>query len=290
MDVHMTTKREDLPQSEQGQDKTGPMTRPGPANYDHQGAKILADDRAKGQRDAGDILGDNRPFDFIERSKPEDRLPPETAHGQITRDNVNPNIPSSPKGGERGMGIVDPKSLGMEQGRQGAAVPKVPAPDQQVTSPNFQGSAHSINEPLGSTIGSNMDAQGQPITGGGAGSGVPNPDTTPAITELEPDEATIGEETFDLFVHGTGFTEDSVIVFAGQEEPTDLEDDGTLSTGINMDVWNGADTVQVSVKNGDKMSNMMDFTFHAEPATRKAPPKAIKRKGKGEKAKKKAKR
>jgi len=278
-------------QKQEQEHKTGPMTQPGPENYDKQGAKIVADDRAKGQRDAKDILGDERPFDYIERSKPEDRLPPETAHGQLTRDNVNPNIPSSPHGGDRGMGIVDPRSLGME-GSAGAAVPKVPEgkegaqPQTQLVM--GQGVAGSINEPLGSSIGSNMDDKGQPIKGGSGGT--PAPDAAPVITELEPDEATIGEETFDMFVHGTGFTEDSVIVFAGQEEPTDLEDDGTLSTGINMDVWNGPDTVQVSVKNGDKMSNMMDFTFHAEPATRKAPPKANKRKGKGEKAKKKAKR
>lgn len=271
----------------QKQEQTTPQTGPGGPFKDRPTSPDPANNTGPGK---GDLLGDNRPFDFIERTKPEDRLPPETAHGQITRDNVNPNIPSSPHGGDRGMGIVDPNSLHMEQGVAGAAVPKVPegVPPPTTKLVMGQGVAGSINEPLGSSIGSNMDDKGQPITGGSGGT--PAPDVAPVITELEPDEATIGEETFDMFVHGTGFTEDSVIVFAGQEEPTDLEDDGTLSTGINMDVWNGPDTVQVSVKNGDKMSNMMDFTFHAEPATRKAPPKANKRKGKGEKAKKKAKR
>jgi hypothetical protein len=253
-------------------------------NYDHQGAKILAEDRAKGQRDAKDILGDDRPFDYIEKTRPEDRLPPETARGQITRDNVNPNIPSSKPGGDRG-GLVDPNSLHMEQGIAGAPVPKAPAPATTGTPPLAgQGATGSINEPLGSTLGSNMDAEGKPIKGGEASG-----NATPVVTELDPDECTIGEESFDIFVHGSGFNEDSVIVFAGQEEPTDLEDDGSLSTGINMDVWQGADTVKVSVKNGDKTSNEMDFTFHAEPATRKAPPKAVKRKGKGEKAKVKGK-
>lgn len=243
----------------QKQEIPDPAARPGPGP-------------GKGD-DVHKLLGDERPFDYIERTKPEDRLPPETAHGQITRDNVNPNIPSSPKGGERG-GYVDPKSLGMDMGTAGTAVPKA-APVQG------QGVPASINEPPGSTLGSNMDAEGKPIVGGEG--------TMPTITELDPDECTIGEESFDIFVHGTGFTEDSVIVFAGQEEPTDLEDDGSLSTGINMEVWQGADTVKVSVKNGDKMSNQKDFTFHAEPATRKAPPKAVKRKGKGVKAKAKGK-
>jgi len=247
-------------------------------NYDHEGAKIVAKDREETERNK--LLGDERPFDFIERTKPEDRLPPETAHGQITRDNVNPNIPSSPKGGERGMGIVDPKSLGME-GRAGAAVPKAPEqPKQQTTgTPPLAGtgSVTSVNEPAGSTLGSNMDASGQPIQGG--------EDKTPVVTAVDPDECTIGDEDFDIFVHGTGFGEDSVIVFAGQDEPTDLEDDGSLSTGIDMSLWQGADTVKVSVKNGDKTSNEVDFTFHANPATRKAPAKQDKRKGKGVKAK-----
>ena len=128
----------------------------------------------------------------------------------------------------------------------------------------------SINEPPGSNLGA-----------------VPVP--TPVITSLEPSECTIGDETFDLFVVGEGFTADSVIVFAGYDEPTDLEDDGSLSTGINMDVWKGPDTVQVSVKNGDKASNEMDFTFHAATAQRKASSQP-KRKGKGVKAKSKSKK
>jgi hypothetical protein len=142
-----------------------------------------------------------------------------------------------------------------------------------------QGVEGSINEPPGSTIGSGIPSQ--PPTGGES--------VAPAITALDPDECTIGEESFDMFVTGTGFDENSVIVFAGQDEPTDLEDDGTLSTGINMDVWQGADVVKVSVKNGALTSNEMDFTFHAEAAQRKAPPKAVKRKGKGVKGSAKAK-
>jgi hypothetical protein len=266
MDVHMTTQKQE--QATPPPTKTGPLTAP-------------SEQQQKDGPPNKGLLGDERPFDFIERTKPEDRLPPETAHGQITRDNVNPNIPSSPKGGERGMGIVDPNSLHMEQGVAGAAVPKAPEqPKQQTTgTPPLagQGVQGSINEPAGSTLGSNMDASGQPIQGG--------EDKTPVVTAVDPDECTIGDEDFDIFVHGTGFGEDSVIVFAGQDEPTDLEDDGSLSTGIDMSLWQGEDTVKVSVKNGDKTSNEVDFTFHATPATRKAPAKQDKRKGKGVKAK-----
>ena len=80
-----------------------------------------------------------------------------------------------------------------------------------------------------------------------------------------------------MFVSGTNLFAQSVIVFAGQDEPTTLNADGTLSTGINMDVWHGPDTVQVSVKNGSKMSNELPFTF-AAPTTRGA------RHGKGARA------
>lgn len=116
----------------------------------------------------------------------------------------------------------------------------------------------SINEPPGSTIGSNIE--------GGSGGA-----TAPAITALDPDFAVIGDASFTIFVHGTGFLASSVIVFAGQQEPTTLEEDGTLSTGVNMDVWHGPDTVKVSVKNGTASSNELDFTFDEAPvSTRKA--------------------
>ena len=38
---------------------------------------------------------------------------------------------------------------------------------------------------------------------------------------------------------------DSVIALAGCDEPTQLNADGTVSTGVNMGVWHGADTVPV---------------------------------------------
>ena len=100
---------------------------------------------------------------------------------------------------------------------------------------------------------------------------------TPAIVALSPDNATLGDPSFTMFITGTNLFAQSVIVFAGQDEPTTLNADGTLSTGINMDVWHGPDTVQVSVKNGSKMSNELPFTF-AAPTTRGA------RHGKGARA------
>ena len=60
--------------------------------------------RAKHDEEIGkdrNRLLDEKPFDFIEKTKPEDRL--NEGGGQLTRDNVNPAIPSAePGGGEIG--------------------------------------------------------------------------------------------------------------------------------------------------------------------------------------------
>ena len=84
----------------------------------------------------------------------------------------------------------------------------------------------------------------------------------PVVTGLEPTECTLGDPDFRIYVSGTGFYEQSTLVFAGQDEPTTLED-GKLSTGVNMAVWQGPDTVQVGVRNGPIESNTMPFTFNA---------------------------
>jgi hypothetical protein len=90
----------------------------------------------------------------------------------------------------------------------------------------------------------------------------------PAITGYDPYECTLGDPDFTLFITGDNFFKDSVINFAGQDEPTTLNEDGRLSTGINMSVWHGPDTVQVVVKNGPEVSAPVEFTFN-EAATRK---------------------
>jgi hypothetical protein len=85
----------------------------------------------------------------------------------------------------------------------------------------------------------------------------------PTLSGLEPSTAAIGDPSFDLKISGQGFIPDSVIVFAGYDEPTQLNEDGTVSTGVNMGVWHGADTVQVSVRNGSQVSEPLEFTFTA---------------------------
>jgi hypothetical protein len=89
----------------------------------------------------------------------------------------------------------------------------------------------------------------------------------PVVESITPTETTIGDPSFDVVLSGSGFYEQSVIVFASHDEPTTLTD-GKLSTGVNMDVWQGADTVKVSVRNGPIASNEVDFTFKAATEAR----------------------
>jgi hypothetical protein len=92
----------------------------------------------------------------------------------------------------------------------------------------------------------------------------------PVISSLNPDSCAVGDPDFPLVVSGENFFGDSVIHFAGHDEPTTFDADAkTLSTGIKPSLWADPVTVQVMVKNGPELSAPVDFTFDA-PATRKA--------------------
>ena len=88
----------------------------------------------------------------------------------------------------------------------------------------------------------------------------------PTITALEPATCAIGGEDFDLHVTGEGFNEGSVIYFAGHDEPTTLNEDGTLSTGVKPSLWGAPATVQVYVRNGTLHSEPVPFEFTAAAA------------------------
>lgn len=83
----------------------------------------------------------------------------------------------------------------------------------------------------------------------------------PSITSLEPADCVIGDPDFTLYVSGENFFADSVIHFADHDEPTTLNEDGTLSTGVKPSLWTEPVTVQVLVKNGPEISAPIDFTF-----------------------------
>jgi len=90
------------------------------------------------------------------------------------------------------------------------------------------------------------------------------------ISSLVPAQAAIGDPDFTLFITGQGFTESSVIHFAGHDEPTTFNEDGTLSTGVKPSLWGAPVVVQCSVRNGAVSSNELDFTF-VDPVRTRAP-------------------
>jgi hypothetical protein len=94
----------------------------------------------------------------------------------------------------------------------------------------------------------------------------------PAITGIEPASCMVGDPDFQLVVSGTNFFGDSVIHFAGHDEPTTFDTTAkTLSTGVKPSLWAEPVTVQVQIRNGPEMSAPVDFEFLpiARSSTRK---------------------
>jgi len=199
-------------------------------------------------------LLEEKPFDFIERTKPEDRLDDTSHRGQLTRDNVNPNIPSvSPEAVGPPIarvsnpgGIVDPKTLGMES-IAGVAPPAVDARHTEEQELALANHLPSINEPPGSNIST-----------GDAG-----PVELPplVLSDISPDTLVVGTGTFPLVVTGSGFTPESVVVFDDADvatafvSPTELHADCPVSSA--------AEIVDVEVSRGDDMSDVLSFEFTA---------------------------
>jgi len=208
---------------------------------------------------------------FIEKSTAED---PSGRPGQVTRDNVNPNIPSAAKEAREPDqcgrvdpnpgGIVDPNSLGMPQG--GVAPKTPPTPDELRKQREAEAGQHegelpdgtvaprqgSINEPPGSNVLGKTEEDVPPeILAKGK----------PVISGLEPDEAVSGDPDFTLVVSGDNFYPGSVIVFGDNDEPTTMDGD-TLSTVVKPSLFAPA-TVPVKVRNGSLVSDPSDFTFTA---------------------------
>ncbi len=239
-------------------------------------------------------LLEDKPFDFIERTRPEDPLADTSHHGQQTRDNVNPAIPSvSPE--ETGPpnarikdpgGIVDPKRLGME----GAAGVAPPAPenqpeqwpslgldhtkdanDQVQEAENRQRQAKegggglgepdrltSINEPPGSRVYSGEDGPNQ----------IPeDPQNLPPLilTDISPDTAVVGSGSFPLTVTGSGFGPNCVVVFDDADVPTTVVSPTELHADCPVSAV--AEIVDVEVSRGDDMSDVLSFEFTAVART-----------------------
>jgi hypothetical protein len=207
----------------------------------------------KAEGDERRELLEEKPFDFIERTRPEDRLDP--AGGQQTRDNVNPNIPSvTPE--EVGPpiarvkdpgGIVDPKRLGMESIAGVAPPAAVPYTGENVTPDMLAAHMPSINEPFGSNL-----------TTGDAG-----PAELPplVLTDIDPDTLVVGSGSFPLTVTGSGFGPNCVVVFDDVDVPTIVVSPTELTADCPVSAT--ADIVDVEVSRGEEMSDVLSFEFTA---------------------------
>jgi hypothetical protein len=110
----------------------------------------------------------------------------------------------------------------------------------------------SINEP---------DAVALPTFGIPSINEPPVPQEKPVIMAIEPPSCVIGDPDFTLHVSGEKFIESSVIFFAGYDEPTTFNEDGTLSTGVKPSLWGAPVIVQCQVRNGAQLSDPVDFAF-----------------------------
>ena len=110
----------------------------------------------------------------------------------------------------------------------------------------------SINEPPGSDVRP-IDPEMPPD---------PDEAQAPVLSALSPDHCAIGDADFTLYVSGTGLTAESVITFAGMDEPTTFNDlDSSVSTLVKPSLWLAADTVDCSVHNSGMVSNSLPFEF-----------------------------
>jgi hypothetical protein len=160
---------------------------------------------------------------------------------------------------------------------------------QEAAGAGWQG---SINEPPGSQVIPEGAGQG---AGGGAG-GIGTEYETPEIEELEPDEVEAGSAAdITMHVHGSGFTDKSVITFNHLDEPTVFVSESEVTTIVKPSLFTVADVVDVTVKNGAYESEPVEFEFlepevpAASRQTKRAKPKPP-GKGKGKASQKKGKR
>jgi hypothetical protein len=114
----------------------------------------------------------------------------------------------------------------------------------------------SVNEPPGSDVG----GEGAAVEEGGEGG--EGEDAAPDLESLDPDEADAGDATdIVMHVHGTGFTEQSVIYFNGLQEPTTFVSETEVTTGVKPSLFTVPAVCPVTVRNGEHESDALEFEF-----------------------------
>jgi hypothetical protein len=101
---------------------------------------------------------------------------------------------------------------------------------------------------------------------------VPNDGTAPVppvLQYLDPATAEVGSADITLTCNGTGFSDTSVIVFNGGDEPTTFISATQISTGVKPSTASGPAVVPVEVRGPGGTSASKNFEFTA-PAGRDA--------------------
>lgn len=83
----------------------------------------------------------------------------------------------------------------------------------------------------------------------------------PTVTSILPNNVKVGGDDLVLSVYGTGFTEDTVILFNDSEEPTEFLDPTRVATTVKPSTASGPRIVPVTVKGA---SESMNFAFMPE--------------------------
>jgi len=166
------------------------------------------------------------------------------------------------------QGAVAPGiALQVDPARLNVAIVGTSAPPYIATQ-DPAGPGEGVEVPIGEPGG---PLSGSSLTGAIPESLEPPPEppepVAPVLTSLDPDTAVKDSPDFTLRCLGSGFTESSVIMFAGQPEPIVFVSPSEITTGVKPSLGWGTDVgIPVSVKTGDLESATLDFTFTpAEP-------------------------
>jgi hypothetical protein len=87
------------------------------------------------------------------------------------------------------------------------------------------------------------------------------PKQIPVLTGIAPNSAVVGGAPLTLTATGTGFTEDSKIIFNGGEEPTVFVSTTELTTEVQPATATGGISVPVLVRTVTWETASFDFTF-----------------------------
>jgi len=116
--------------------------------------------------------------------------------------------------------------------------------------------------PLIAPLNSNVDRR--------VDDGFPDPPHVTFVTleSISPTEAEVGGADITLIATGSGFTEDSVILFNNGEEPTEFIDSSQVSTVVKPSLASGPVSVPVQVREGSTTTPAQTFTFTEAPIAR----------------------